>query len=485
MQRLFAGEFSPTEKTGNGKDPSKRNHEDHGEHTEPMASVVASITTSTSLSFQSNGMGDITEDYENFISTSAVLHYCKHKILRPYLRLLGVMGLRPTSSDDSDHSLRCMILANLHTTQVTLFICIGYILQYMACFRQHNFQERSGILLQGIGVGGSRPAEFKRRGHAKAVVQRKYDIQLSDTERVASGCLLVHDISVSHQGERAVAKSDGESVSALDKSNKSRQSEASCAHTMAVRRFEHSLDDHGVGHDEHSDGGGKYHISVDGEQSWSSEDGVESASGHLHSVARHGPSHHNNELLSAGSAVDVASLLPTREVAPTRSAAHRVDEGSCLLGAIDEFKKLLKYLNDDLGPAVCIYTFVNLSWAIAGTVWLFQYYVNNTDDNNPVTNVSAWNVTLWILISIAPFIQAARLTSACSMIRAVGHEIRIRPFVYQSTPGEDLDSILLYSSSLRMCARLFRIPIKGRYLCLALTVTSISIFTLGQCQFFS
>lgn len=82
------------------------------------------------------------------------------------------------------------------------------------------------------------------------------------------------------------------------------------------------------------------------------------------------------------------------------------------------------------------------------------------------------------------FFQAARLTNACSMIQAVGHEIRIRPFVYQTTPGEDLDSILLYTSSLKMCAKLFRMPIKGKYLCLLLTIGSISILTLGQCQFF-
>lgn len=77
-------------------------------------------------------VGEIAEmpDYEN-LSTSAVLHYCKHKILMPYLRLLAVMGLKPTNSDDS----RCCILANLHTFQVAVFMCIGYILQYMACFR--------------------------------------------------------------------------------------------------------------------------------------------------------------------------------------------------------------------------------------------------------------------------------------------------------------------------------------------------------------
>jgi len=71
---------------------------------------------------------------------------------------------------------------------------------------------------------------------------------------------------------------------------------------------------------------------------------------------------------------------------------------------IDEFKKLLKYFNDELGPAVCIYTIVNLSWAIAGIVWLFQYYINDVD-NNRITYISIINVVLWILISIAPFIQ--------------------------------------------------------------------------------
>ena len=76
----------------------------------------------------------------------------------------------------------------------------------------------------------------------------------------------------------------------------------------------------------------------------------------------------------------------------------------CDLQDIDEFKKLLKYFNDELGPAVCIYTIVNLSWAVAGIIWLFQYYINNGDSNH-VTYVNAMNVVLWILISIAPFIQ--------------------------------------------------------------------------------
>lgn len=71
---------------------------------------------------------------------------------------------------------------------------------------------------------------------------------------------------------------------------------------------------------------------------------------------------------------------------------------------ICEFKKLLKYFNDELGPAVCIYTVVNLSWAAAGTVWLFEYDKGQAQ-SNPVTWIGIINVGLWVLISVAPFIQ--------------------------------------------------------------------------------
>ncbi|GFG30174.1 hypothetical protein Cfor_10161 [Coptotermes formosanus] len=64
----------------------------------------------------------------------------------------------------------------------------------------------------------------------------------------------------------------------------------------------------------------------------------------------------------------------------------------------------------------------------------------------------------------------------------VGHEVRTRPFVYETTPVQDLDSILLYTSSLRMTSELFKIPITGRYLCMAVTLGTILIITLAQCH---
>lgn len=60
----------------------------------------------------------------------------------------------------------------------------------------------------------------------------------------------------------------------------------------------------------------------------SSEGNIESIPDRLHLMARHGSRDHHNELLPTRTAVDVASLLSTWQIAPAYSAAYRLDEGS-------------------------------------------------------------------------------------------------------------------------------------------------------------
>lgn len=422
-------------KPKNDKDSLQQNHEQSGEFSAP--SILTSITTT----FQSTQVDEITEDYENFISTSAILHYCKHKILKPYLRLLSVMGLRPTSSDDSDHSLQCSILANLHTLQVTIFICIGYILQYMACFRRdRGFCYK--ILLQKQN-DGKEPSCYGNMIfsyllpsilHLIAYLYTIYLFRVKENEQLQNlmeRAFLLSSNPINRGNQKRlvhilwlfIALSIVWMITALITVNIQmakgdimfqwvENSPYQVKITLKVFLVICTL----------------WHDMVQGTIITSYCLQGQLLMSHLYFL--------RGKLLQH-------ILLP-------------ID----WMKAIDEFKKLLKYFNDGLGPAVCIYTIVNLSWGTAGIVWLFQYYINDAKDIYPITYVNVINIILWILISIAPFIQAARLTNACSMIQAVGHEIRIRPFVYQTTPGEDLDSILLYTSSLKMCAKLFRIPIK-------------------------
>lgn len=66
---------------------------------------------------------------------TAVLNYCKHKILNPYLRVLSIVGLRPLISN---HIQTCcfQIINHIYTVQIIGLLILGYILQYMACFRR-------------------------------------------------------------------------------------------------------------------------------------------------------------------------------------------------------------------------------------------------------------------------------------------------------------------------------------------------------------
>lgn len=78
-------------------------------------------------------------------------------------------------------------------------------------------------------------------------------------------------------------------------------------------------------------------------------------------------------------------------------------------------------------------------------------------------------------------IQAATLTLACESAQTCGHQVRIRPFVHHNTSSEDLNSVLLYASSLRMSAKLFRMPIQGNYIFFIILSLLLVVLTLGMC----
>lgn len=81
------------------------------------------------------------------------------------------------------------------------------------------------------------------------------------------------------------------------------------------------------------------------------------------------------------------------------------------------------------------------------------------------------------------FLQAAKLTSACDNLCKVGHEVRIKPFVHQDTPGYELDSALLYASTLKINARLFAIPVYAKHLCFILLFFASVVLILGQIHY--
>lgn len=234
----------------------------------------------------------------------------------------------------------------------------------------------------------------------------------------------------------------------------------------------------------------------------------------MHTVARCYPRHHCIKLLFASAIVDIVCAIFESKTNTTTCRSNSMDEGKqqkryerfCCwkfkLQDTEEFKKILKYFNEEISPSVCILTFVNLCCSISGILWLLNY--DRLDkDFGQVLYISIVNVCLWIFIAVAPFVQvftpcfwinqqitvcflqAAKLTSACEDLCKVGHEVRIKPFFHQDTPGYELDSALLYASTLKINARLFAIPIYPKYLCLILLCSASVVLILGQIHFLS
>ena len=84
-----------------------------------------------------------------------------------------------------------------------------------------------------------------------------------------------------------------------------------------------------------------------------------------------------------------------------------------LLQEIGEFRKLLKYLNEDLSPIICILLIVNISFSASGIVWLLKFDAVDTE-TEPINGVSVLNTLLWVLIVVAPFIQVSHFATLIS-----------------------------------------------------------------------
>ncbi|GLH04951.1 Nucleolar [Gryllus bimaculatus] len=280
------------------------------------------------------------DDHESEPSgTSAVLNYCKKKILQPYLQLLSAMGLRPVRQELSGHCRISSVLYYIYFIFVLMLLIAGYILQGMACFRRD-------------------------RGFCYKV---SYKVPVDTCQNICYGNVTFSYVvpSVLHF----------------------------TAYLYAVYLFRIM----------------------------------------------------ENEQLQ--NLMERAFLMASNNADGTVHQRH-----------------LMKRL--------WLFILLSLLWIALSVTSL------------SVMMAKEKIIFVWFEESIAPFVQAARLTSICKIFRQLGHEVRGRPFVYVDTPGDTLDTILLYTSSLRMTAKLYEIPISGRCICLGLTVCTVILLTLGQSHFF-
>nr|CAD7596386.1 unnamed protein product [Timema genevievae] len=397
---------------------------------------------------------EIAENPESaYYNISYVLHYCKCKILLPYLRILAVMGLRPLALDVSEQRSCVCVLGYIHMMFVLALMCVGYVLQYMSCFRRdrgfyYKQHDHEHICYGSVVFSYIVPSCL----HMAAYLYTLYIFRINENEQLQNLMERVFLLSSSSPNASVTQRRlvlmlwlfVGLSILWMILSLVTVN--IMMAQGIIIFRWL-----------EESPPTIKVTLKVLLILSTLWHDTVQAMI--ITSYCLQG------QLLATH-----VHLLKEKLLQSVMSPVEWMRE-------IGEFRKLLKYFNEDLAPMVCIFTVVNLSCAASGVIWLLKYDL--VDRNTiPIQGISIMNVMLWILIAIVPFIQAAHVTAACRSVQSLGHEIRGRPFIYQEMPSAELDSILLYVSSLHMTSKLFQVPITGRYLCLALTLSGIVALTL-------
>ncbi|XP_055535584.1 uncharacterized protein LOC129724603 isoform X2 [Wyeomyia smithii] len=106
---------------------------------------------------ESCGDNIIIDEITEVEPTSVILKYCKRRFLRPYVCILGLVGLRPNAVDVDLGTL----LGHLHSIIVLLLLLGGYVLQYLSGFRRDRGflePELPAVDPQSNGSGTTSPA---------------------------------------------------------------------------------------------------------------------------------------------------------------------------------------------------------------------------------------------------------------------------------------------------------------------------------------
>ena len=150
---------------------------------------------------------------------------------------------------------------------------------------------------------------------------------------------------------------------------------------------------------------------------------------------------------------------------------------------IEEARKFVHYLNNNQSFAVSLLT-ISISSQLLEAFYKMFYQLCNNESNLVTGLLVTVSTVLWLSKLLTPLIQASRLSSTCNELRYIGLELRARPFGYQDTLQQDLDSIVTYTCNLRLKGKIVYCPIKKSFLFGVLAITIIIILFLGQINYF-
>ncbi|XP_061401364.1 uncharacterized protein LOC133337116 [Musca vetustissima] len=403
------------------------------------------------------------EDYQNE-PTSAILDYCKRTFLRPYMIILSLVGLNPISTDTT----KCRsFLSYFQCLSLVVVLIFGYFLQYLSSYRgdrgfstnlkslhltdenaslaelpDYNASQTIGELIFGYVI----PFLLDLAGYVSAIICCKF----IDQEQLQN--LIERTFLMSMQPKRLCR------ILWLHIALAFILFGCLYAYVVPVVVMQPTI------------------IKVKWLTHMESDLGLSVKILLLLTIA----AQDIIEIIILSSYCIECYLLKIHLMTLSQKLLlHSIDSVDWMREIL-EFRKLLDRLNNHVSIPVCFFIVMNLAYAFAGFIFMFKDFDFHYSALKIVI-LNFINVVLWLLLGLMPFFMASSLTHACQTVKGNGHFLRVRPFLYHNTSTDDLNSMLMFASTLDMSAKLFRMPIQSNYLCFAILVLSIVVLTMGMC----
>ncbi|XP_022252692.1 uncharacterized protein LOC111088082 isoform X2 [Limulus polyphemus] len=423
------------------------------------------------------------------ISTSAILHYCKRKILIPYFKLLALLGWRPLyyPATPQDVGMCVKVFNTGYTITVVLLILVGYVLQYAACFRRDGFGSYSKVEAEFKLTSVSPSSLFYDQYSLEANMSfynhlsfpGESEIQEYCNDNVVSVYLLpafLHFVSYMYVLYQMRVPEREQLEHLLERVFL--QATVTHAWHVAQRKLIRTLRTFlgmGVFWALVSVSPQILHLIAGVKISFTWMD-PHSYTLRIVLITLLMVTLMWNDIICVAIATSY-SIHCQLIISYLENIDHAVREKRVsfleFYKEIMEARKFISYLNEDQAVGVSL-VILNYGCKTTTVYGFLSGTSSYTSDVFILLSVSV-SVFLWIILVAFPVVQAARLTSSCWALKKLGHEIWIRPFGYQDTIQEDLDSVLLFTTSLQMRAKLFRTPVYGSSLILVCRVATLPL----------
>ena len=161
---------------------------------------------------------------------------------------------------------------------------------------------------------------------------------------------------------------------------------------------------------------------------------------------------------------------------------------------VEESRNFIEYLNNDQAVGVSLLLLNLICRATVSTIALL-HPPNDALLTMRSCFVLLITLVLWFILIFTHVRQALRLTNACQVLKNIGHELRsmhmpstinnhtatnCSTLMLLDNDRNDLDSLLLYTSSLKMEARILQIPVTSSLISALMVWFTFCILMLAQ-----